>query len=106
MRKADLFIGQGPFPWLRAQVQNPYPSIITNYGLPRWLRGKPGAAGAAVSVPALRKSPGEGNGNSLQCSCLENLMDRGTRQATVHGVAESNMTEQLNNNIGRDCFGY
>ena len=41
MRKADLFIGQGPFPWLRAQVQNPYPSIITNYGLPRWLRGKP-----------------------------------------------------------------
>ena len=31
-------------------------------------------------------SPGEGNGNPLQYSCLENLMDRGAWQATVHGV--------------------
>ena len=31
----------------------------------------------------------EGNGNSLQCSCLENSMDRGAWQATVHGVAKS-----------------
>ena len=39
--KADLLMGQGAFPWLQAQIQNPsYPSIITNYGLPRWLRGK------------------------------------------------------------------
>ena len=33
--------------------------------------------------------PGEGNGNPLQYSCLENLMDRGSWQATVHGVAKS-----------------
>ena len=33
--------------------------------------------------------PGEGNGNPLQCSCLENPMDRGAWQATVHGVANS-----------------
>ena len=33
--------------------------------------------------------PGEGNGNPLQCSCLENPMDRGAWLATVHGVAES-----------------
>ena len=42
------------------------------------------------SIPALGRSPGEGNGNSLQYSCVRNPMDRG---ATVHGVAkESNMT--------------
>ena len=34
-------------------------------------------------------SPGEGNGNLLQYSCLENPMDRGAWQATVHGVAHS-----------------
>ena len=34
-----------------------------------------------------------GNGNSLQHSCLENPMDRGARQATVHGVAELDTTE-------------
>ena len=38
-------------------------------------------------------SPGEGHGNPLQCSCLENSMDRGSRQATVHGVTESDTTE-------------
>ena len=38
------------------------------------------------SVSGLGRSPGEGNGNSLQYSCLENSMDRGTLQATVHGV--------------------
>ena len=38
-------------------------------------------------IPGLGGSPGEGNGNALQCSCLENPMDRGVWQATVHGVA-------------------
>ena len=37
--------------------------------------------------------PGEGNGNPLQYSCLENPMNRGAWLATVHGVAESDMTE-------------
>ena len=41
------------------------------------------------SIPGLGKSPGEGNGNSLKYSCLENPMDRGAWWATVHGVAKS-----------------
>ena len=41
------------------------------------------------SIPELERSPGEGNGNPLQQSCLENFMDRGAWQATVHGVAKS-----------------
>ena len=39
--------------------------------------------------PGLGRFPGEGHGNLLQCSCLENPMDRGARQATVHWVAKS-----------------
>ena len=40
-------------------------------------------------IPRLGRSPGEGNGNPLQYSCLGNPMDRGSWQATVHGVAQS-----------------
>ena len=39
------------------------------------------------SIPGLGRFPGEGNGNPLQSSCLENPMDRGAWWATVHGVA-------------------
>ena len=41
------------------------------------------------SIPGSERSPGEGNGNPLQHSCLENPMDRGASWATVHGVAKS-----------------
>ena len=44
-------------------------------------------AGDPGSIPGLGRSPGEGNGNPVQYSCLENPMDRGAWQATVHGVA-------------------
>ena len=40
------------------------------------------------SIPGSGRSPGEGNGNPLQYSCLGNPMDRGARRATVHGVAK------------------
>ena len=43
----------------------------------------------AGSIPGLGRSPGEGNDNTLQYSCLENSMDRGAWQARVHGVANS-----------------
>ena len=44
-------------------------------------------------IPRSGRFPGEGNGSSLQYSCLENPVDRGAWWATVHGVAESDMTE-------------
>ena len=46
-------------------------------------------AGVLDLIPGLGRSPGEGNGNPLQYSGLENSTDRGTWQATVHGVAKS-----------------
>ena len=45
------------------------------------------------SIPELGRCPGEGHGNPLQYSCLENPMDRGGWQATVYRVAESDMSE-------------
>ena len=44
-------------------------------------------------IPESERSPGGGNGNPLQYSCLENCMDRGAWQFTVCGVEESDMTE-------------
>ena len=44
--------------------------------------------GDVGSVPGLRRSPGEGNGNPVQYSFLENPMDRGTWWATAHGVTK------------------
>ena len=50
-------------------------------------------AGDPGSIPGSERSPGEGNGNPLHYSCLENSMDRGAWQATVHGVTELNTAE-------------
>ena len=56
-------------------------------GFPHGSSGKESAcnAGDLGSVPGSRRSPGEGNGNPLQYSCLENSMDRGAWQAIVQG---------------------
>ena len=47
------------------------------------------SAGDPGSIPGSGRSPGEGNGNSLQYSCLESSMDREALRAIVHGVAKS-----------------
>ena len=60
-------------------------------GFPGGSDGKESAynAGDLDSIPGLGRFPGEGNGNPLQYSCLENPMDRGTWWATDHGVTKS-----------------
>ena len=53
------------------------------------VKNPPANAGDASLIPGLGRSPGEGNGNPLQYSYLENSMDRGIWRATVHGVIKS-----------------
>ena len=57
------------------------------------VKNPPPNAGDADSVPESGRSPGEGNGNPLQYSCLGNPMDRRAWQATVPGVTESDTTD-------------
>ena len=52
------------------------------------VKNLPANAGDSGLIPGSERSPGEGNGNPLQYSCLENPMDRGAWRATVHGVSE------------------
>ena len=60
-------------------------------GFPGGSEGKVSAynAGDPGSIPGSERSPGEGNGNPLQYSCLENPTDRGAWRVTVHSVAKS-----------------
>ena len=58
------------------------------------------------SIPESGRCPGEGSGNPLQYSCLQNPMDRGACRATVHGVAESNMTEETWHTSGNQNFSF
>ena len=61
------------------------------YGFPGGsvVKNPPANAGDLGLIPELGRSPGEGNGNPLQYSCLGNPMDRGAWRATVHGVTKS-----------------
>ena len=63
-----------------------------------WIRAFPGSSvskesvcnvGYLGSIPGLERAPGEGNGNLLQYSCLENPMDRGALPVTINGVAKN-----------------
>ena len=53
------------------------------------VKNLPANAGDTDSIPGSGRPPGVGNGNPLQYSCLENPMDRGVWQATVHGITTS-----------------
>ena len=79
----------------RAEVIVLFPTLGGKYsvfwGFPGGLDSKASAcnAGGPGSIPGLGRSPGEGNGNPFQHSCLENPMDGGAWWAAVHGVAKS-----------------
>ena len=90
--------------WEAAETHVP----ITNTKIPRWKAVLPAVlvvlsvedlllvllGGDVALIPGSIRSPGGGNGNPLQYSCLENPMDSGAWLATVHGVTkESDMTE-------------
>ena len=69
------------------------------------VKNPPANIGDMSSIPGSGRSGG-GNGDLLQCSCLENPMDRRAQWATVHGVSkESDMTEQLNNKWNKEREG-
>ena len=76
--------------WATISLRIPYPLGLVPR-LPWWLSRKESTCNAAdaSSVPAAERSPREGNGNPLQCSCLGNLMVRGAWRATVHRVVKS-----------------
>ena len=73
-----------------SRLSPPESSILDKLS-PLWLSGKESACNAEEldSVPGLGRSPGGGYGSPLQYSCLENPMDRGVWQATVHGASKS-----------------
>ena len=59
------------------------------------VKNPPAKAGDVGLIPGLGRSPRGENGDIFQYSCLENPMDRGAWQATVHGIAELDMTEHI-----------
>ena len=103
-------INNGSLPKLLPFSSNPpcslhqYSPSNTGVRLPRWLSGKEsacqcGRCRGAGSISGLGRSPGVGNGNPPQYSCLRNPMDRGGWWAIVHRVAKVlDITERLNNN--------
>ena len=77
-----LFRGKAFFVYVQVQIRCPFPGG-SEVKASAWNAGDPG------SIPGLGRSPGEGNGNPLQYSCLENPMEGGAWWATVHGVEKS-----------------
>ena len=61
------------------------------------VKNLPANAGDGGFIPGSRRSPGEGNGNQVQYSCVGNPMDSGAWWATVHGIAKESDTRDLNN---------
>ena len=78
---ADYMTGWGSIGWYGEA------SLVAQ--LVKNLPANAGDARAVGLIPQSGRSPGEGNGHPLQYSCLENSMDRGAWQASVHGVTKS-----------------
>ena len=78
--------------------------------MPIWLGDKESACQCRryrrrSSIPGSGRSPGEGKGNPLQYCCRDNPMDTGAQRAIVHGVTESEMTEQAGKQGGDSVSG-
>ena len=69
-------------------------------------KNPPANSGDAGSIPGSGRSPGGGNGNPLQYSCLDNSMARGTQRATVHGVAKSSWSTNIYSKQGLFLLGH
>ena len=69
----------------------PLPGTSHNMGFPGGSDGKESTcnAGDTGLIPGSGRSPGEGNGNPFQYSCLDNCMDRGAWWATIHRVTNN-----------------
>ena len=89
-KKNDLRITLSWFK-LHAVCKSIFQSPFNLFGIPGGsvVKNPPVNAGDMGSILGSGRSPGEGNGNLLQYSCLRNPMDRGAWQATVHGVVKS-----------------
>ena len=92
-RELPTVVASGLSPSARVQTWAP---SLTSWVTLAWgspgssgVKNPPANAGDTGSILGLRRSPGEGNGNPLQYSCLENPMDRGVWWATVHEVTKS-----------------
>ena len=64
-------------------------SMISGFLGASVVKNPPASAGDTGSIPGSGRSPGEGNGNPLHCSCLENPVDRGAWWASVYGLQKS-----------------
>ena len=74
---------------LVAEQQQETPATVRGFPGGSVVKNPPANTGDMGSIPGSGRSPGEGNGNLLQYSCLDNIMDRGAWRATVHGVTKS-----------------
>ena len=84
--------------WFSRIMSERFPRVLRGFRLPwwpRWWRLCLQCRRPTSLIPGSGRSPGEGNGNFLQYSCLENPMNRGAWGATVHGVTKSRPSWQL-----------
>ena len=89
MFNSSLHFSQFCFLYFGLLLLGAYMLIIVTSQVSQTIKASAYNAGDLGSIPGLGRSPGKGNDNLLQYSCLENPMDWGAWQATVHGVAKS-----------------